>query len=82
MASVINAVRAIAAGQAGAALCLAGDNYDVAGHSRTGVLLDELQGRRRDGQRVHALAERQLNRRVDRDVLRAVAWSHRCHDRP
>ncbi len=34
VASVINAVRAIAAGQAGAVLCLAGDSYDVAGHYR------------------------------------------------
>ena len=34
VASVINAVRAIAAGHAEAVLCLAGDNYDVAGHYR------------------------------------------------
>ena len=32
VASVINAKRAIEAGQAKAILCLAGDNYDVAGH--------------------------------------------------
>ncbi len=34
VASVINAIRAIEAGQASAVLCLAGDAYDVAGHYR------------------------------------------------
>jgi acetyl-CoA acetyltransferase len=34
VASVINAVRAIEAGHAEVVLCLAGDNYDVAGHYR------------------------------------------------
>ena len=34
VASVVNAVRAIEAGQAEAVLCIAGDNYDVAGHYR------------------------------------------------
>ncbi|MFI4988705.1 MAG: thiolase family protein, partial [Alphaproteobacteria bacterium] len=34
VASVINAARAIAAGHAEVVLCLAGDNYDVAGHYR------------------------------------------------
>ena len=34
VASVINAVRAIEAGHAQTVLCLAGDNYDVAGHYR------------------------------------------------
>ena len=34
VASVLNAARAIEAGQARAVLCLAGDNYDVAGHYR------------------------------------------------
>jgi len=34
VASVINAVRAIEAGHARTVLCLAGDNYDVAGHYR------------------------------------------------
>jgi acetyl-CoA acetyltransferase len=34
VASVINATRAIAAGHAETVLCLAGDNYDVAGHYR------------------------------------------------
>jgi acetyl-CoA acetyltransferase len=34
VASVLNAVRAIEAGQAHTVLCVAGDNYDVAGHFR------------------------------------------------
>jgi len=34
VASVINAVRAIEAGHARTVLCIAGDNYDVAGHYR------------------------------------------------
>lgn len=34
VASIINAVRAIEAGHAEVVLCLAGDNYDVAGHYR------------------------------------------------
>lgn len=34
VASVINAIRAVEAGHAGVVLCLAGDDYDVAGHYR------------------------------------------------
>lgn len=34
VASVINAIRAVEAGHAKAVLCIAGDNYDVAGHYR------------------------------------------------
>src|SRR5215207_2168409 len=34
VASIINAIRAVEAGHAGLVLCLAGDDYDVAGHYR------------------------------------------------
>ena len=39
VASVINAIRAVEAGHADVVLCVAGDNYDVAGHYQaiTGV---------------------------------------------
>jgi acetyl-CoA acetyltransferase len=45
VAAVLNAVRAIEAGQASTVLCLAGDNYDVAGHYK---LMDQFNSSLQD----------------------------------